>query len=123
MWDIFQALGASKKGDKANIKIIRNKKPKTLQVTLDSDAPSPSKGWGDASNPFEGMREWNFGKHFRDDRDFPFGPMLENAPRELQDKIRKLEERLERLEGDNGKSKPTKPPKRLKGAQGTQKSS
>ncbi len=34
-WDIFRALGSSKKGYRIKIRIIRNKKPKTLQVILD----------------------------------------------------------------------------------------
>lgn len=123
-WDIFEALGTAKKGDKINIRVLRNKKPKTLQAILTSD-PGPDMNWGDLSNPFGGPPNWKHERLFRDGKDFPFGPMLEGTPRELQEKIQRLEERLDRLEGSKGGSNSPSPgskksPQRHKGTSTTQ---
>lgn len=104
-WDIFKALSNSKAGDRVNVKIIRNKKPRTLQVTLDADAPG-----GSMANLFDGKidrfdsDQWGPTPMFRHGKSFPFEPSQKAAQSELQDKIRQLEERLERLESRNAKA-------------------
>jgi hypothetical protein len=113
VWDIFKALSRSKTGDKVNVKVIRNKKPKTLQATLDDDATGNSMRWGNGANPFGapgdalggwGQGEWDPSSLFREGKNFPFGrmhqgPMQKGAEDELREKVRKLEERLNTLEG------------------------
>lgn len=112
-WDIFQALGASKKGDKVSVKIIRNKKPRTLQVTLDDDPSSgPSFRWGGKmANPFNDGGNWKPGELFKDGKNFPFSPMHQGMPPEMQERIRQLEERIHKLEGRKNKGKNSKPGK------------
>tara|TARA_R110002073_G_scaffold177151_4_gene335029 strand:- start:28213 stop:28863 length:651 start_codon:yes stop_codon:yes gene_type:complete len=101
-WDIFKALSNSKAGDKVNLKIIRDKKPRTLQVTLDADAPG-----GSMANLFDGKIDpfdndhWGPTPMFRHGKSFPFAPSPKAADGDLQDKIRQLEERLQRLESKN----------------------
>lgn len=138
VWDIFKALSRAKKGDKVNVKVIRNKKPRTLQVTLDDDAMGSSMRWGTGVNPFGvpdsildpenlGKGEWNPGSMFREGKNFPFGqmqrgPLQQGAEDELREKVRNLEERLNALEGRKATPKTpaaTKPPpKQGKGAAG-----
>ncbi len=128
VWDIFQALSSSKKNDKVNVKIIRNKKPRTLQVTLDADAVGGSMHWGGPMvNPFSdngsplGKGQWTPDSMFRDGgKNFPFAPMQRHTQDDLREKVRKLEKRLDRLEGRKNTHKaPTKKsPKQFKGAAG-----
>ena len=135
VWDIFKALSRAKKGDKVNVKVIRNKKPKTLQVTLDDDAMGSSMPWGgNGVNPFGvpdgalgtenlGKGEWNPGSMFREGKNFPFGrmqqgPIQQGAEDELRDKVRKLEERLNKLEGRKTPATTKPSPKQGKGAAG-----
>ncbi|MCP4444591.1 MAG: PDZ domain-containing protein [Myxococcales bacterium] len=123
--DVFSALRSTKKGEKVNVKIIRKRKAKTLQVILADSASGHSMLWGEKHGAFSNSPDWKFGESMLDGHRFPMGPMHGEAPAALQEKMRKLEERLDRLEGksESGQRK-TKPSKRLKGAsRGTKKKS
>jgi membrane-associated protease RseP (regulator of RpoE activity) len=108
-WDIFSALSESKKGDKVKIEVLRDKKRKTLTATLDDDGGSAAMGRiqlggtgnfnfdFDPDQFFKGMGPGMWGHAGAS----PFGP----SQSDLQEKVRRLEERLERLEGKKGSKK------------------
>lgn len=122
--DIFEALSTSKKGDQVSIEIIRAKKKRTLNVTLDGSS-ALSMHWGSAQtwkNPFGKGHPHGPEHPFGSDLHDPFGPgdikidfgrdfPLLPGPEAMRKKIQKLEERLNRLEGVK-KGKTKKKPKK-----------
>ena len=98
--DIFHALGNAQKGDTVSVEIIRDKKKRTLNATLDGKGKMNMQWSSSSGGPFEfdfGDMNMDFG------RGFPFGL----APPAMQEQLRRLEERLNRLEGITPKAKKT----------------
>ena len=118
-WDIMQAMSGAKKGDSVKLEIVRDKKQRTLSATLDSEAIDGqwSQGPGGPNFGFDFGKGNNFGKGNKGfapeffGKRFPFANDL-FEPGDLQEKVRRLEERLNKLEGKPapGKSAPKSAP-------------
>jgi hypothetical protein len=110
VWDIHKVLSDKNKGDLVSVRVLRDKKMKTLKMTLDSSGvPSDAKAFRfnfDSDNGFRG-----FGP------DFPFGSMGGgfDSPADMAEQLQRLEERLRRLEGRSGKGSKAPPAKKKGG--------